>query len=163
MSTGVDTCHRPSLWSYLSFGSPTHRRSSSVPMRHESEQQEKENTPPKNWGRGRSDTLEGYREASMTGGQRSRFLKTGGIIAVVCFLFYLFSSRNGAAGVKDVLKHTGADTYSVVVDNDRLMMPQEVKEVKHRLPVRMELMIMPLGRRSARSPAQRTNPSYNML
>lgn len=83
-------------------------------MRHDSDPQEKENTPPKNWGRGRSDTLEGYREASMTGGQRSRYLKTGGIIAFIILLFYLLSSRDGAAGVKDLVKHTGTISSRIV-------------------------------------------------
>lgn len=85
-------------------------------MRHESEQQEKENTPPKNWGRGRSDTLEGYREASMTGGQRSRFLKAGGIITFICLLFYLLSSREGGAGVKGLVNHTGEDAQPALID-----------------------------------------------
>ena len=46
-------------------------------------------------GRGRADTLEGYRTepAPMTGGRRSRYLKTGGVIALVLFLLYLFSSK----------------------------------------------------------------------
>ena len=42
----------------------------------------------------------------MTGGQRSRYLKTGGVIAFVILLFYLLGSRNGA-GVKEFVKHTG--------------------------------------------------------
>ena len=75
-------------------------------MRQDSDQQDKESTPPKSWNRGRADTLEGYREASMTGGQRSRLLKTGGVIGFIILVFYLLSSRNGA-GVKEVLKHTG--------------------------------------------------------
>lgn len=90
-------------------------------MRHDSDHQEKENTPPKNWGRGRADTLEGYREASMTGGQRSRFLKTGGIIAFVVLLFYIFSSRDGAAGVKGLVRHTGAIPPSISTDYEWLM------------------------------------------
>lgn len=69
--------------------------------------QEKENTPPKTWNRGRSDTLEGYREASMTGGQRSRYLKTGGLIAFLLLCFYLLSSRDGAASVKGLVKGKG--------------------------------------------------------
>ncbi len=75
-------------------------------MRQDPDHQEKENTPPKSWSRGRADTLEGYREASMTGGQRSRFLKTGGIIAFIVLLFYLLSSRD-AAGVKGLVNHAG--------------------------------------------------------
>ena len=37
----------------------------------------------------------------MTGSQKSRCLKTGGIIALVLFLLYLFSSRGG--GVRDIV------------------------------------------------------------
>ena len=39
----------------------------------------------------------------MTGGQRARLLKTGGVIAFVVLLLYLFTSRDGA-GVKDVIQ-----------------------------------------------------------
>ena len=80
-------------------------------MRQEPDQREKENTPPKPWHRGRADTLEGYREASMTGGQRSRFIKTGGIIAFIVLVFYLFTTRDGA-GVKDLVNHAGEPDYS---------------------------------------------------
>ena len=96
MSTAHDVRRRPGLWSYFSFGSAPHRRTISSPERQESSQQEKENTPKRAWGgRGRADTLEGYRTepAPMTGGRRSRYLKTGGIIALVLFLLYLFSSK----------------------------------------------------------------------
>ena len=37
----------------------------------------------------------------MTGGQRARLLKTGGVIAFVVLLLYFFTSRDGA-GVRDV-------------------------------------------------------------
>lgn len=40
----------------------------------------------------------------MTGGQRSRLLKTGGIIALVVFLLYLFAPSNTADGVKGLVK-----------------------------------------------------------
>lgn len=39
----------------------------------------------------------------MTGGQRARLLKTGGVIAFVVLLLYLFTSRDGA-GVRDVVQ-----------------------------------------------------------
>lgn len=39
----------------------------------------------------------------MTGGQRARMLKTGGVIAFVLLLLYLFTSRDGA-GVRDMVK-----------------------------------------------------------
>ena len=106
MSTGLDLRRRQGLWSYFSFGSTSHRRTVSSPERHELKQQEREDTPTKSsWGgRGRADTLEGYRtEPSMTGGQRSRYLKTGGIIVLVLFLLYLFSSKGGD-GVREIVK-----------------------------------------------------------
>ena len=107
MSTGLDLRRRPGLWSYFSFGSTPHRRSVSSPERHELDKQEREDTLTKSsWGgRGRADTLEGYRTqppTSMTGNQRSRCLKTGGIIALVLFLLYLLSSRGGD-GVRDIV------------------------------------------------------------
>ena len=37
----------------------------------------------------------------MTGGQRARLLKTGGVIAFVVLLLYLFTSRD-VASVRDV-------------------------------------------------------------
>ena len=44
----------------------------------------------------------------MTGGQRARLLKTGGFIAFVVLLLYLFNSRNGA-GVSDMVDGTRDD------------------------------------------------------
>ena len=41
----------------------------------------------------------------MTGGQRARLLKIGGVIAFVVLLLYLFTSRDGA-GVRDIVKGT---------------------------------------------------------
>lgn len=39
----------------------------------------------------------------MTGGQRARLLKTGGVIAFVVLLLYSFTSRDGAV-VRDMVK-----------------------------------------------------------
>ena len=39
----------------------------------------------------------------MTGGRRSRYLKTGGIIALLLFLLYLFSSRDNV-DVRNIVK-----------------------------------------------------------
>ena len=55
------------------------------------------------WSRARAGTLEGYKESSMTGGQRSRYLKSGGIIALILLLLYLFGSRN-SDGVREIVK-----------------------------------------------------------
>ncbi len=101
MSTAFDARRRPSLWSYLSFNSKPRRRSISLPKHETPSPDSKENTPPKgSWGK--AGNLEGYKEASMTGGQRARLLKTGGVIAFVVLLLYLFTSRDGA-GVGDMV------------------------------------------------------------
>ena len=97
MSTAHDVRRRPGLWSYFSFGSPPHRRIVSSPERQGLGRQEKEDSPTRAWGgRGRADTLEGYRTepVPMTGGRRSRYLKTGGVVTLILFLLYLFSSRD---------------------------------------------------------------------
>ena len=39
----------------------------------------------------------------MTGGQRARLLKTGGVIAFVVLILYLFTSKDGA-GVRDMVQ-----------------------------------------------------------
>ena len=102
MSTAFDARRRPSLWSYLSFNSRARRRSVSLPKHETSSSDSQENTPPKG-GWGRAGNLEGYKEASMTVGQRARLLKTGGVIAFVVLLLYLFNSRDGA-GVRDIVE-----------------------------------------------------------
>jgi guanosine-diphosphatase len=43
-----------------------------------------------------NSTLAKIKAAWMTQSQRSRYLKTGGILLFVVFLFYFFSSRGGA-------------------------------------------------------------------
>ena len=102
MSTAFDARRRPSLWSYLSFNSSSRKRSGSLPKHETPSPETKENTPPRgNWGR--AGNLEGYKEASMTSGQRARLLKTGGVIAFVVLLLYLFTSGDGA-GVRDMVK-----------------------------------------------------------
>lgn len=102
MSTAFDARRRPSLWSYLSFSSKPRRRSISLPKQETTSPDGKENTSPRgSWGR--PGNLEGYKEASMTGGQRARLLKTGGVIAFVVLLLYLFTSRDGAS-VGDIVK-----------------------------------------------------------
>lgn len=102
MSTAFDVHRRPSLWSYLSFNSKPRRRSVSLPKHEILSPDSNEITPPKgSWAR--AGNLEGYKEASMTGGQRARLLKTGGVIAFVVLILYLFTSKDGA-GVRDMVQ-----------------------------------------------------------
>ncbi|KAL8864429.1 MAG: hypothetical protein Q9174_007361, partial [Haloplaca sp. 1 TL-2023] len=64
-----------------------------------------------------SDTLENIKESHMTGGQRARWLKTGGILAFVVFLLYLFSPSNTVDGVREVVKgHNAAGASSGATD-----------------------------------------------
>ena len=113
MSTAFDAHRRPNLWSYLSFNSKPRRRSVSLPKHETLSPGRKEITPPKgSWGR--AGNLEGYKEASMTGGQRARMLKTGGVFTFVVLLLYLFTSRDGA-GVRDMvqgMRDNGIDRMS---------------------------------------------------
>ena len=104
MSTAVDARRRPNIWSYISFGSPR-RRSISLPKPNGHSVENKDDAfRRKIWDDGHARNVSGsYRDASMTGGQRSRLLKTGGLIVAVFFLFYLLSSRD-SAGVRDLVK-----------------------------------------------------------
>lgn len=106
MSFASDARRRPNLWSYISFGSPR-RQSSSLPRPNGQDLQDKEDGLRRTlWSNGQSPPSPGHNDAWMTGGQRSRFLKLGGLIAAVVFLFYLFTSKGsvGTVGVQDVVK-----------------------------------------------------------
>ena len=106
MSFASDARRRPNLWSYISFGSPR-RQSSSLPRPNGQDLQDKEDGLRRTlWSNGQSPPSPGQNDAWMTGGQRSRFLKLGGLIATVVFLFYLFTSRGGvgSVGVQDAVK-----------------------------------------------------------
>lgn len=108
MSTGVDTRRRPGLWSYISFTSSPRKRSISLPKpnnNHGRDSYGKVNRQRNSgWSTASSDTVENIKESWMTGGQRSRLLKTGGIIAFVFFLLYLFAPSNTAGEVKELVK-----------------------------------------------------------
>ncbi|KAL8719236.1 MAG: hypothetical protein Q9181_008084 [Wetmoreana brouardii] len=108
MSTGFDARRRPGIWSYISFSSSPRKRSISLPKpnnNHGRGPYEKANrNRGSGWGTVTSDTVENIKESWMTGGQRSRLLKTGGIIALVVFLLYLFAPSNTADGVKELVK-----------------------------------------------------------
>ncbi|KAL9578198.1 MAG: hypothetical protein Q9212_005867 [Teloschistes hypoglaucus] len=106
MSTSVDA-RRPNLWSYISFSSPPRKRSVSIPKPNNNHGQGPYKKASKyrssGWSTAPADTLENIKESYMTGGQRSRLLKTGGIIAFVVFLLYLFAPSNTADGVRDIV------------------------------------------------------------
>ena len=110
MSTAVDARRRPSLWSYISFSSSPRRRSISLPKPNQShldhDPYEKED---RHWSNGRANhpitVVDNVKEAWMTPSSRSRYLKTGGVLAFIVLLFYIFAPNNGE-GVKDLVKGT---------------------------------------------------------
>lgn len=95
MSSGVDARRRPNLWSYISFGTTPRRRSVSLPTRSNggSEYYRKDSFA-------KHSKVDYPKEGAwMTPSQRSRYYKTGGIVAFVLFLLYLLSSqRAGTVG-----------------------------------------------------------------
>lgn len=103
MSTSVDARRRPSLWSYISFTSSPRRRSVSLPTRNSHDPFEKEDRHRGNgWAKAPTGTVENIKDAWMTQSQRSRYLKTGGIIGFLLLLIFWFSSRD-SAGVRELV------------------------------------------------------------
>ena len=100
MSTSVDARRRPGIWSYISFSSSPRRRSITLPTRNGDENPYLKEERRRSNGAGILDT---HPEGRMTGGQRSRRLKTGGIVAIVLVLLFLFSSSE-RENVKDLVK-----------------------------------------------------------
>lgn len=100
MSTGIDARRRPDIWSYISFGSSSapRRRSSSLPTRSALNLNIRDHDPyekPERWNARvpseNTSILETLQANWMAQTQRSRFLKTGGIVAVIIFVIYLLS------------------------------------------------------------------------
>lgn len=107
MSTSADTRRRPTLWSYISFSSAPRRRSTSLPIRNNNDPYEKEDRHRSNaWGGSPVGTVEKLKEAWMTQSQRSRYLKSGGLIVFFVLLFFFFTSRD-STGVRDLVKGMG--------------------------------------------------------
>ncbi|KAI4109292.1 MAG: hypothetical protein LQ339_001792 [Xanthoria mediterranea] len=108
MSTGFDARRRPGLWSYISFTSSPRKRSSSLPKPNNNHGQDSyakaKRQRNSGWSTASPDTVENIKESWMRGGQRSRLLKTGGILALVVFLLYLFTPSNTAGEVKELVK-----------------------------------------------------------
>ena len=102
MSTAVDAHRRPSLWSYINFNSSPRRRSVSLPTRNT--QHDPYEKADRHSGNGSANgsvgILENIKDAWMTQSQRSRYLKTGGIVAFLVFFFFLLApgERDGVRG-----------------------------------------------------------------
>jgi guanosine-diphosphatase len=91
MSTSVDSRRRPSLWSYISFGSnPRRRQSVSLPTNHNGDHDpfEKANRHSRS---NHKSTLSAVNAAWMNQTPRAKFFRLGGILIFLAFLFFLLS------------------------------------------------------------------------
>lgn len=97
MSSGVDVRRtRPGIWSYFSFSGPRRRISVSLPRSEPSNNDDDPFEKPDRHSRLRSTSMNDYKTAAtMNGGQRARYLKTGGIIAFVLLVLYFIAPRDG--------------------------------------------------------------------
>ncbi|MCJ1415595.1 Guanosine-diphosphatase [Xylographa parallela] len=113
MSTGVDARRRPSLWSYISFNSSPRRRSVTLPTRNSQHDpfEKAERHTSNGSANGPIGAVESLKTAWMTQSQRARYLRTGGVIAVFMFLFFLLSP-NGRTNVGDFVGNSGSGSSS---------------------------------------------------
>jgi len=99
MSSGIDVRRRPDIWSYFSFSSPPRRRTSSVslPKPYHSSSDPFEKPDRHTSGSPTSSGLmNDARRAWMNQGQRARYLKAGGLIALVVLIFFFLASGERA-------------------------------------------------------------------
>jgi len=94
MSSGVDVHRRPTIWSYFSFAGPRRRISVSLP-RSVTETVDDPYEKPDRHSRRRSGPANGLmnelKTGAMNGGQRTRYLKTGGVIAFILLVLYFIT------------------------------------------------------------------------
>lgn len=110
MSSSVDVQRRPDIWSYFSFSSAPRRRTSlSLPLKSNStydpfEKPERRSTRLSTTSTASSSFMNDYKvgggsSSTMNQGQRTRYLKAGGIIAFILIIFfYLAPGRSQSAG-----------------------------------------------------------------
>lgn len=99
MSSGVDVRRsRPGIWSYFSFSGPRRRISVSLPRSEPPSAQDDPYEKPDRHSRHRATSMNDFKTAAtMNGGQRARYLKTGGFIAFVILVLYFIAPRDGLA------------------------------------------------------------------
>ncbi|KAF2438994.1 guanosine-diphosphatase [Karstenula rhodostoma CBS 690.94] len=101
MSSGVDVRRsRPGIWSYFSFSGPRRRISVSLPRSEPTTATARDDPfeKPDRHARHRSTSMNDFKTAAtMNGGQRARYLKTGGFIAFVILVLYFIAPRDGLA------------------------------------------------------------------
>lgn len=111
MSSSVDVHRRPDIWSYFSFSSAPRRRTSlSLPLKSNStfdpfEKADRHSTRPSRSSTAASSFMNEYKvgggsgSSTMNQGQRTRYLKAGGIIAFILIIFfYLAPGHSQTAG-----------------------------------------------------------------
>lgn len=100
MSSSVDVRRRPGIWSYFSFSSGPRRRTSvSLPLRDvPSDPYDPFEKPDRHHSNCRPSTSSGSTaslmsdiKVAMNQGQRTRYIKAGGILAFICLVFYFLS------------------------------------------------------------------------
>ena len=91
MSTAADGRRRPNLWSYISFGQNPRRRSISLPTRSLNDPWEKADRHSNNHDDRDRGFFENLSDAWMNQSSRGRYVKVGGLIGILVFLFILFS------------------------------------------------------------------------
>ena len=130
MSTAVDSRRRPSFWSYISFSSSPRRRSVSLPIRnnHHDPFEKADRHSSNGSANGPVGAVEKIKEAWMTQSQRSRYLKSGGIVAFFVFLFFFLSPYRGSglAGGRGYL-HSNIKTtnYADLIDCQAIELPMK--------------------------------------
>ncbi|KAI9787073.1 MAG: Guanosine-diphosphatase [Candelina submexicana] len=99
MCAAVNVRRRPSLWSYFSFSS-SHQRQQSGSLPTRSNLNDPFEKPDRHLREGTSNGSSGFAEdfktAWMTQSQRSRYIKTGGIIGFIVLLFFLLAPSERA-------------------------------------------------------------------
>jgi len=93
MSTAIDARRRPNLWSYISFGPTPRRRSISLPTRNSNG---RDTDLKDDFAKISKVDISREKGAWMTPAQRSRYYKTGGIVAFLFFVLYLVSGKDAA-------------------------------------------------------------------
>ena len=96
MSTSVDARKRPNLWSYISFGSGTRHRSSSLPLRSPLDPHEKADRHATSSYAGSSARGDSYGGVHMTQSARSRYIKTLGVIFFIACIFLWLAPKERA-------------------------------------------------------------------
>ncbi|CAI6341210.1 unnamed protein product [Periconia digitata] len=122
MSSGIDVRRRPGIWSYFSFPSGTRRRTSiSLPRNNTDAAASDDDDPyekPDRHIRGHrsvpsNSLMNEYKGSVMNGGQRARFLKTGGIIAFIVLVLYFIAPKDGLSRTSGALSPAkGGNTAS---------------------------------------------------